>query len=503
MTELTTTPLQTVIGISRVGPELRGLLEFILADLGLLMALALRRRKWFISATGFLWIGVALLIDLSATMRSLRPEPRETMAAVGIVLFFWGVVRILMDLVESLARRGRRDFSTILRDLVSLSLYVAIAMAVLATDFQVNVYSLVASVGVLGVVIGFAVQETLGQIFSGLALQLQKPFEPGELIRTGNFLGRVQGIGVRSTTILTRANERLEVPNSAIAKEVLINYGTPPIADEISVGISYSQPPNRVRDTVLKALRDVPYVLTDPEPDVFAWEYSDSAIKYRVKYWLSDYTRQESARSAVVTTLWYALRRHGLEIPFPIRTLHLPEAKTAQPAVSEFEHEVIKELRSVDFLQNLTDQELRLLVPNVNVHQFGAGECLMREGEQGDTLYVIRRGYVDVLATTKDGRQTHLATVGPGNIQGERGFLIGEPRGATCRAKTDVEVLEMNRDAFADLFKQHPEAVAQISEIIAARDTENRELLAVGTGTDGRTARRNWFISRIREIFDV
>lgn len=500
---MSTTPLETVIGISQVRVELRGLLEFILADLALLTALALRRRKWFITSTGFLWVGLGLMLDLIASLQWVRAEARAPVAAVAIVLFFCGLVRVFMDAVESVARRGRRDFSTILRDLVSLSLYAAITMIVLAADFQVNVYSLVASVGVLGVVIGFAVQETLGQIFSGLALQLQKPFEPGEWIRTGAYLGRVQGIGVRSTTILTRANERLEVPNSAIAKEVLINYGNPPIADEVSLGISYGEPPNRVRDTILKALRDVPYLLIDPEPEVFAWEYGDSSIKYRIKYWLADYAHQDGARSAVITTLWYTLRRHAMEIPYPIHTLHMQRAQLVPSKLSEFEQEIIRELRNVDFLQNLTDQELKLLVPNVHVHQFGAGEALMREGEQGDTLYVIRRGYVDVLGTAKDGRQTHLATVGPTKFIGERGFLIAEPRGATCRAKTDVEVIEMNREAFSELFKQHPEAVSQISEIIAARDTENRELLAVGTGTDGRTARRNWFISRIREIFDV
>ena len=96
----------------------------------------------------------------------------------------------------------------------------------LAADFQVNVYSLVASVGVLGVVIGFAVQQTLGDIFSGLALQLQRPFDHGDWVRTGQFLGRVQGVGVRSTTIITRNNESLEIPNSAIAKEALTNYGS-------------------------------------------------------------------------------------------------------------------------------------------------------------------------------------------------------------------------------------------------------------------------------------
>ena len=143
-----------------------------------------------------------------------------------------------------------------------MSLYAAVLVGVLAADFQVNVYSLVASVGVLGVVIGFAVQQTLGDIFSGLALQLQRPFDHGDWVRSGQFLGRVQSVGVRSTTIITRGNERLEIPNSAIAKEVLTNYGAPPVCDEISIGISYNEPPNRVREVILKVMGDVQHVLT-------------------------------------------------------------------------------------------------------------------------------------------------------------------------------------------------------------------------------------------------
>ncbi len=446
-------------------------------------------------------LGLGTLIDLFAAAAVANPQAANGLGGAAVLLFFWGVIRLFMDAIAHSARRVRRDFSNILRDLVSLCLYAAVLVGVLAADFQVNVYSLVASVGVLGVVIGFAVQQTLGDIFSGLALQLQRPFDYGDWVRSGQFVGRVQGVGVRSTTVLTRANERLEIPNSAIAKEVLTNYGSPPVCDEISIGISYNEPPNRVRENVLKVMRDVAHVVTDPAPQVLAWEYGDWAIKYRIKYWISDYTLQEEIRNALVTSLWYALRRNAMEIPFPIQTVEVRQPKMSRRPQEEFEREIIHELRQIDFLRNLSEQEIRLLVPNVQTFEFGAGETIVTQGETGDSMYVIRRGKVEVLGRTENGVTKRIATLGRTQIFGEAAMMTGEPRNATLKAQTDLEVLELSRESFAELFKQHPEAVEQISEVIANRASERKELLK--ESADGMTARRNWWVAKLRQIFDV
>ena len=133
----------------------------------------------------------------------------------------------------------------------------------------------------------------------------------------------MHGVGWRATTIVTRANEWLEIPNAQLAKDLLFNYGNHAVADEVSIGLSYGEPPNRVREVILEVLRDVPDVLHHPEPEILAWEFGDYAIRYRVKYWLADYGRSEQIHARVVSGLWYAMRRHGIEIPFPIRTLVL------------------------------------------------------------------------------------------------------------------------------------------------------------------------------------
>ena len=496
------TPLQALLGFAYLPPHLHSAIELIIILVAFPVATALRRRTTVVTSAGFILLGLGAILDMLSVTVAPTAQAANAFAGAAVVMFFWGIVRLLMDAVSFMARRVRRDFSSILRDLVSLSLYAAIVILVLAADFNVNVYSLVASVGVLGVVIGFAVQQTLGDIFSGLALQLQRPFNSGDWIRSGQFVGRVQGVGVRSTTVVTRAKERLEIPNSAIAKEVLTNYGSPPIADDVFVGISYDEPPNRVRETVLKVMRDVPHVLTEPGPEVLAWEYGDSAIKYKIKYWIGDYTYQDQARSALITSLWYTLRRHRMQIPYPIQTLEVRPPGMSRRPQEEFEREIIRDLRQVDFLHNLSDADLRVLVPNAQVHEFGAGETIVRQGETGDSMYIIRRGVVEVVGHTPEGKLRVVAQLRPPQVIGEAAPMTGDPRNATCRAQTDVEVLELNREAFTELFKAHPEVLEQIGEVIANRAADRKEKL-MDEASDGHVARRNRWISRVRRLLDL
>ncbi|HLI79680.1 MAG TPA: mechanosensitive ion channel domain-containing protein, partial [Candidatus Binataceae bacterium] len=219
--QLPLTPLQDLLGFDYLPHRYHGAIELLFAFVCFGAAIALRRRRRIITSPSLVMLGFGAFIDLFAGAIVSNPKVANLLGAIAVLSFLWGVIRLLMDAVDYSSRRDRRDASNILRDLISLILYAAVLVGVLAADFQVNVYSLVASVGVLGVVIGFAVQQTLGDIFSGLALQLQRPFEHGDWVRSGQFLGRVQSIGMRSTTVLTRGNERLEIPNSAIAKEVL------------------------------------------------------------------------------------------------------------------------------------------------------------------------------------------------------------------------------------------------------------------------------------------
>ena len=497
------TPLQTMLGLTAVHRDLRGFVETALVLFGLLGAFAVRRRRRALTSTTFLLLSGSVLIDAGS-----RFIPNEDVggkvAVAAFVLFLFGVIRLVLEAVNAVTRRGKVHFSTIGKDMLMLVLWFAVLMVVLYTYFGVQALSILTTTTVFAAVLGFALQETLGNIFSGLSLSMGHPFEPGDWVRTGQHVGRVKGIAWRATTIVTRANERLEIPNSVIAKDVLFNYATGAVRDEIPIGISYGVPPNHVREVVLTLLRDVPQVLREPPPEVLTWDYLDFSVQYRIRYWIGDYGVQEYVRDRVASSLWYALKRHAIEIPFPIRTVHVRTAREDQEekAAADLERELMADLRHVDFLRGLSDDELRLLLPTVAVRQFGAGEMLMRAGEQGDSMFIVRRGAAEVFATAADGQTRHLANYARGDFTGEMALMTGDPRSASVRAITDLEVIEMDREGFTRLFKEHPDAAAGIGDIIAARNRDRLEKLSSGATMDGKGGPHRWLLAKMRELFD-
>src|SRR5271168_4570084 len=444
------TPLQTMLQIDVLSRDMRTLVECILVLVGLLGAFAVRRRKRAVTATTFLLLSGSALVDAGSRFIPNDLVSQKT-AVAAFVLFLFGVIRLVLEFVDSITRRGKVHFSSIFKELIMLLLWFVVVMVVLYTDFGVKPLSILTTTTVFAAVLGFALQETLGNVFSGLSLTMGRPFEPGDWIRSGTHIGRVKGISWRATTIVTRDNERLEIPNSVIAKDVLFNYATGHVRDQIVVGISYGVPPNHVREVVLTLLRDVPLVMRDPAPEVLAFSYSDFAIQYQIKYSIADYGAQEHVRDRVASSLWYALRRHSIEIPFPTRTVHVRDAGRDEDerARSEFERELMTDLRQVDWLRGLSDDELRLLVPTVSVRQFGAGEMLVRAGEQGDSMFIVRSGKAEVFGHTADGEIRHIANYARGDITGEMALMTGEPRNASVRAPPDLEVIETDREGFA------------------------------------------------------
>jgi small-conductance mechanosensitive channel len=497
------TPLQQMLQIDVLSRDMRTVVESVLVLVGMLGAFAVRRRRRAVTATTFLLLSGSALIDAGARFIP-NDLVGQKIAVAAFVLFLFGVIRLVLEFVDSITRRGKVHFSTISKDLLMLVLWFVVVMAVLYTGFGVQPLSILTTTTVFAAVLGFALQETLGNIFSGLSLSMGRPFEPGDWIRSGTHVGQVKGIAWRATTIVTRANERLEVPNSVIAKDVLFNYATGHVRDELTIGISYSVPPNHVREVVLTLLRDVPQVLREPPPEVLAWEYSDFAIQYRIKYSINDYGAQERVRDRVASSLWYALRRHSIEIPFPTRTVHVRDAgrDEDEKADADFERELMADLRQVYFLRALGDDELRLLVPTVAVRQFGAGEMLMRAGEQGDSMFIVRSGTAEVFAHTADGQTRHLGNYARGDFTGEMALMTGEPRTASVRATTDLEVIEMDREGFTRLFKEHPDAAAGIGDIIAARNRDRLEKISSGDAMDGKGGPHRWLLAKMRELFD-
>src|SRR5579875_646348 len=441
---MTPTSAQTLLGLHLVRSDIRLAIELLTGIFAALFSMRLRRRRGVVRPVGFTFLALGMFSDAAAEVIG-SPDVRSTLEAVGLVLLLWAIILLSLDLAETTIRRRRRHFSTIFKDLLMLFTCALVVAVVLRAQFKVDVEPLIASGAVATVVLGLALQETLGNIFSGLTLQLQKPFEPGDWVRYGERLGRVEGIGWRATRLITRENERLEIPNNLLSKEVVINYATGAVAENLFIGLPYDKPPNRVKEVLIGVLRGTPGVLTSPEPEINAVEYADSAIRYRLRYWISDYAIAEEVRDSILSHVWYALRRHAIDVPYPTQTIHVHSQRPEEDLKAEQEAHMLAELRQVDLLEGLDDEDLKVLLPNSRVHQFGNGEVLMHEGEVGDFLHILRSGMVEVMARSPSGGMIHIRDLKAPAFFGEIALMTGERRTASIVARSDVEVLELNR----------------------------------------------------------
>lgn len=494
------TSLQTLLGIQVVHTEFKDAVELILALFCALAALALRRRHWMLRSRGFVMIAGAFLLEVAGQL--VPPGALRWFDAVSVVLFFWGAILLTRQMIDGVTHRRRAHFSPIFRDLVVAFLYGIVLLFVLRINLKVDITSLAVSSTVVGAALGFGLQETLGNMFSGLTLQWQSGFAPGDWVRFREQVGYVLGTNWRSTSIVTRANERVEIPNGLLTKDIMFNYATGRIADEVGIGLPYGEPPNRVRAIAARVLTSIPQVLADPPPEILAWAFGESAIQYRLRYWLASYEPVERVRDEVVTRLWYALRRDSVEIPFPTRTVFLHEVQPSHLLRADRESTVVAELRKIDFLSSLSDEELQLLMSDISIHQFGHGEILEHEGEVGECFHLLLRGKVEIVARGPNGARLRIRDLTAPNVVGEIALLQGIPRTASVVAASDVEVAVVTKAGFSQMLKSKPEVAEEIARIVAPRLTETAERVrSMHEGSSGGQEKR--LLARMRQIFDI
>jgi small-conductance mechanosensitive channel/CRP-like cAMP-binding protein len=494
----------------------------------------------FFSGSGLLYATVGLLALIGLIIRGVSKDPqvrRRATLVVGLLLIFailrvvlaeiplntpgFQVVSVVMLIVGMLALLligsmflvdfllvGQLEFEipAILRDVTIMALFFMGVMMILIYRTDLDVAELFTTSAVLSVIIGLALQDTLGNVFSGLALQTERSFSVGDWVRFGEMEGVVTDISWRATILRTRSNDLVIIPNSLISKDVVINYSAPTRVHAIlaDIGVHYRHPPAAVIQAIEEASDQTLAVLKLPRVDVRTYHYGDFAITYRVKYWIKDYTDLEDIQNAFLTRIWYAFSRHGIEIPFPIRNVYMRTIteETEKAAALEAEDRIFDQLRDVPLFDALTDQETRSLASRARVERYFTGEVVMRQGEPGDSLFIVDEGSVGV-AVSHDGRSEKLAELGPAAIIGEMALMTGAARTATVTASEPTQFVVIDRDAFRKTLLQNPHIAEQISETLATRREQRDATLAALHEAASQTPgdAKGQILSRIWEFF--
>jgi len=393
-----------------------------------------------------------------------RPFERLALSAAIINLL---VISLINPLRQDRVREG---FPAIVQDAIVLGILAIVGTFVFKEQ-------LLTTSAVGAVVVGFALQDTLGNAFAGLAIQSERPFRVGHWIKVGEFEGRVAEVTWRATKLRTKSGNFVIVPNNIIAKEAIVNYSEPavPTRLEIEVGVSYSCPPPAVKAAMLEAMRQAPRVLQSPPPDVLLVDFADSSMTYRARFWIQDYEFDSQARDQVRVAIYYAFARRGVEITYPIQIEVQKDYVPPDPAAARRDRELAVE--GIDLFAGLTPEQRASIAAGSATRIYGDGEAIVRQGEPGDSLYVVCSGRVAVVLEP-DRRE--VAVLERGNYFGEMSLLTGEPRSATVVARGEAVVLEVQAEIFREIVIESPQAIEGLALAAMTRRAELDRARAFG-----------------------
>ncbi len=400
----------------------------------------------------------------------------------------------------------------ILRDTILGIAYLVVAISLLSRH-DVNLGGIIATSAVMTAVIGFSLQDTLGNIMGGVALQMERSIGVGDWIRIGDVEGVVHEIRWRQTSVETRNWDTVVIPNSMLMKSQVTILGRREgkprqHRSTIVFNVDYRTNPAQVIDSVLAALRaqPIPNVATDPPPDCGFAEFKESYAVYAVKYWLTDLARDGGTASEVRTRIVIALQRAGISLSLPSQNVYMTmEGRSRDQRRHEEElNRRVAALKQVAIFQSMTDEERRKLAEELTVAPFRKGEVMTRQGNVAHHLYIVITGEAEVMLETASGVTRQVGVVHAGDVFGEMGLMTGEPRFATVTATTDAVCYKLDRAGFAAAMQRRPELAEEISHVLARRKIEldaARAGLAASASLDKIKATEGDLLRRIRNFF--
>jgi small-conductance mechanosensitive channel len=397
------------------------------------------------------------------------------------LLMAWiAFINVISILVTDVALRALRlELPRLLHDLLLALAYVVAALSLL-TRVGADLTGIVATSAVITAVIAFALQDTLGNVIGGVALQLESTIRVDDWIRVQDkFEGRVTEIRWRQTSIETRDWDTVVIPNSFLLKNQVVilgrRAGLPRQHRQwVYFNVDFRYAPTDVIHWVEKALRAEPIadIAHEPPPHCLTVDYHESYISYAARYWLTDLALTDPTNSVVRARIYSALKRAGIPLSIPAHAIFITEddaARKRRKSEEELQRRV-DVLRSVEFLSELTQEELRHLAEHLHYAPFVRGEAIIVQGAIAHSLYLLTSGEAEVRVTAEEGKVSIVVSqLAPGSFFGEMGLMTGEPRAATVVALTDVECYRLDKAAFQEIAQQRPALLDNVSHVLARR----------------------------------
>ena len=400
----------------------------------------------------------------------------------------------------------------LLKNIVSSVIILTVILSISGFVLNAPIPGLIAGSSVLAAIIGLAVTRMISDVFSGVALSVERAYNLGDWLeiemrsRPGNVIsGKVVEINWRATRLQTNADEIVVIPNSDLARTKFINFSAPEkhYRAEVLVPLSHGIPPERAKRILLAAVLNTAGVMKEPKPDIVLRKFDPRGVIYALWFYVNDYAKNNQMVKAVQENVLKHLQVAGIDLSYNRVDQRLVPSRKDKEIQEPAKTEMLKRISMFTIME---DGHLARIAGAMEKKEFKTKEFIVTQGEEGDSLFIIEEGLVNVLVKDGKGKEKWVAHIPPGGFFGEMALLTGEPRTASVQAETEVICYEIEKEDLLPIFQESPELLEKISEMMAARKVQLKKAKK-DSGEKERAEETektsNWLLEKMRNFFGI
>ena len=369
----------------------------------------------------------------------------------------------------------RRPMETrFLQDLLAGAMYVCAVFGIIAYVFDTPVSGLLAASGVIAIVLGLALQSTLGDVFSGIALNIAKPYRPGDWVMLdGGLEGRVIQTSWRATQILTLSNDSAIIPNAIIARSRLINAsGVHGVT--LVVRLDPAVPPSTGVAVLATAALGCSRILRMPAATIMVRSLDAMALTCELQVFVERIELGPAAQNDLFDLVFRHCLAAGIRLAPPVGSAVMLPARGPPPDVGEVPRRLLERL---PMFGPLSDAERLLLAPKMTRRVYQTGDLVVEQGVVATALVILTSGVLAALQLHK-GRDVEVLRFAPGDSFCQSSMLTGAKTTFKVVALTRSVVFEISQVDIAPILQARPAIAAEMAQVLARREAAGKSRLS-------------------------
>jgi small-conductance mechanosensitive channel/CRP-like cAMP-binding protein len=408
----------------------------------------------------------------------------------------WFLVAVLRAVL--VFQRSPRE-AKLLQDLLAGLIYLAAVFAIVSYVFDLPIQGLLATSGVVAIILGLALQSTLGDVFSGIVLSFSRPYRPGDWVNIdGGTDGRVIELNWRATYLLTARRDLAIVPNSTIAKSKIVNVSSPSglHGTAVTIQVEARTSPSTCSEILQHAIRNSRLIVATPSPTITIKTINAAYTEFEIAFFVEELASTVKAQNELFDFIYRHLAAAGIDLAAPQNTEGAGSGQNSGNAVERL-------LELVAIFATFTQEDRAAIAAKLKRRSYDEGETLFAPGIVLQSLFIIGNGVVSLTREGIEG-EMELLRLGPGDHFGEIGMLTGAASTARFSALVSTTVYELAKGDLTPILEARPQVSQELCRALARRQALS-QLSASSELADSVPKHRltDWFSDRIHRLYNL